>query len=574
MAWTEKRGKWRMRLTEKSYQNKVLGCWMGKNIGGTLGLPYEGLLGPFNLTFYDPVPTESIPNDDLELQVLWLQVIRHKGVDFTELDLAEAWLNQVKYGAGEYGSCIANLRRGLTPPISGAFCNWFIDCLGVAIRTEIWACLAPGDPELAATLAFRDGILDHTIGSEGINGALFLAAVESAAFVESSIETLLQTGLAMIPASSLTARCIKDVIRMKEKNMAWQDVRAKIIEKYAEHWHMSYVPVNLGFIVLGWLEGRDDFETSLLRAVNCGFDSDCTAATIGAIQGIILGLDGIPKRWKDPVGAKLVISNDVQVIEPEKDIYELTEVTNKWRKEFEKHRDKLVTKHPSELNKQNPDMGMVKLDSRLFSVDYKGNPSIKYDIPKTVEIVGLDEFDIDAPKGWKVDRCGNSVTFTAKKGSGRIVQSNKIAVSSAGQEATFALIGEQIWKVGGKRVFFPDYEINLAPYAQGKDVVRAETKFVLSDAGVSRILVTTESPFKAWVDGQMILHNPYTSARMEPNAVAAIWKNVHADRMLAAGEHTLTVELAVMPSRDPMFVWYMTKPDEYPQHRVDVDFVC
>ena len=60
---------------------------------------------------------------------------------------------------------------------------------------------------------------------------------------------------------------------------------------------------------------------------------------------------------------------------------------------------------------------------------------------------------------------------------------------------------------------------------------------------------------------------------MEPNAVAFLWKNVHADRMLAEGRHTLAVELKITPSDEPIFVWYMTKPGEYPQHRVDVDFV-
>ena len=30
-----------MILNRDEYRNKVLGCWMGKNIGGTLGAPFE-----------------------------------------------------------------------------------------------------------------------------------------------------------------------------------------------------------------------------------------------------------------------------------------------------------------------------------------------------------------------------------------------------------------------------------------------------------------------------------------------------------------------------------------------------
>ena len=36
----------------------MLGCFLGKAAGGTLGQPYEGYEGPLGLTFYDPVPEE------------------------------------------------------------------------------------------------------------------------------------------------------------------------------------------------------------------------------------------------------------------------------------------------------------------------------------------------------------------------------------------------------------------------------------------------------------------------------------------------------------------------------------
>lgn len=32
-----------MVLDFKTYRDKVLGCWMGKNIGGVLGAPFEGI---------------------------------------------------------------------------------------------------------------------------------------------------------------------------------------------------------------------------------------------------------------------------------------------------------------------------------------------------------------------------------------------------------------------------------------------------------------------------------------------------------------------------------------------------
>ena len=32
-----------MKLNQDDYRNKVLGCWLGKNVGGTLGAPFEFL---------------------------------------------------------------------------------------------------------------------------------------------------------------------------------------------------------------------------------------------------------------------------------------------------------------------------------------------------------------------------------------------------------------------------------------------------------------------------------------------------------------------------------------------------
>lgn len=57
----------------KEYADKVRACWLGKNIGGTLGCPLEGRRDVFDLDFYvHDIRTGSLPNDDLDLQLVWL----------------------------------------------------------------------------------------------------------------------------------------------------------------------------------------------------------------------------------------------------------------------------------------------------------------------------------------------------------------------------------------------------------------------------------------------------------------------------------------------------------------------
>lgn len=53
--------------------------------------------------------------------------------------------------------------------------------------------------------------------------------------------------------------------------------------------------------MIGWLYGAD-FGDALCMTVNCGYDTDCTAATLGALLGILNGRAGLPDRWTAPLG--------------------------------------------------------------------------------------------------------------------------------------------------------------------------------------------------------------------------------------------------------------------------------
>lgn len=43
-----------------------------------------------------------LPNDDLDLQVLWLEVLEKKGANFTSEDLADIFAEKCPYSPGEY----------------------------------------------------------------------------------------------------------------------------------------------------------------------------------------------------------------------------------------------------------------------------------------------------------------------------------------------------------------------------------------------------------------------------------------------------------------------------------------
>lgn len=281
---------------------RIYACAMGKNAGGTLGAPVEGQPGPHNFDWYPKLQEGGIPNDDLEMQLVWFDAVKRAGWKVSSLVLSQAWITHIGYNWCEYGIAKRNLRWGLLPPISGAYDNDFYkDCMGSPIRSEIWACLAPASPRIAVRFAFEDAIVDHA-GGEGVWGEMFFAALESAAFAMRSydkLDELLDIALAYIPQDCQIHKAISDTRSWWAELRDWKKVREKIAEKY---WHRepTHAPQNLAFTVLGLLASEGDFGRAICTAVNCGQDTDCTGATAGAIMGILLG--ELPKRWVEPLG--------------------------------------------------------------------------------------------------------------------------------------------------------------------------------------------------------------------------------------------------------------------------------
>jgi len=289
-------------LDRDEYWDKVYACWLGKNCGGTLGAPLEEVFGraePFAVEWYTELREGGIPNDDLELQLILLKAVEERGFGLTARDLAQYWLDHVGYNFDEYGLAKTNLRLGIPPPLCSSYNNWFRDCMGAPIRSELWACLAPGNPALAAHYAYQDASVDHA-GGEGVWGELFNAAIQSAAFVERDPDALLDIGLSYIPPASATARAVRAARAARRDGLDWQGARRRVLAETPSP-IAQYAPPNIGFQVIGWLYGRD-FGDALCTAVNCGYDTDCTGATLGALLGILGGRAGLPARWTAPLG--------------------------------------------------------------------------------------------------------------------------------------------------------------------------------------------------------------------------------------------------------------------------------
>ncbi len=310
-------------IDEKTYRKKVLGAWLGKAIGGTLGQPWEGCRGPLSLSFYDPVPTDMMPNDDIDLQVVWacrLATDWNGVVSYS--NFSDAWLNNIGFSFDEYGVARRNLARGIPAPHSGRFDNAFTDGMGAAIRAEIWAVLAPGDPVFASRLARIDASVDHD--GDGVCAEQFVAALESALFTCDDIRAAIDVGLAQIPDGSRFKAAITDVIGWCDAGHGFEAVRDKIMLAYGSD-NFTDVKMDHAFETAALLLGNGDFAKTICLAVNFGRDADCTGATVGAIMGI-RDPDSIPAEWLAPIGRALVLNDGIGGITPPKTLDELTDM--------------------------------------------------------------------------------------------------------------------------------------------------------------------------------------------------------------------------------------------------------
>ena len=333
------------KLDYRTYLDKMRACWLGKNIGGTLGAPFECCQGAIDLDFYThDIAKGVLPNDDLDLQLVWLLAAEREGKKLNAEILANYWLTYIVPDWSEYGFSKRNLRAGILPSVSGGYANDFRESNGAWIRSELWACLAPGRPDIAVRYAREDAAVDHW--GEGIYAEMFCAAVQSAAFVESDMEKLIEIGLSYLPKECVLEKAIRFVQAcVKDSSLDWKAARKRLLQRFTSSFGKRPLPggemdpeipepilgfdapANVALAVLAHYYSEGDFSRAVCIAAGCCEDADCTAGTIAALYGIRGGTACIDQKWLDPIGdeIKTVSLDKTKHGEPET----VTELTNR-----------------------------------------------------------------------------------------------------------------------------------------------------------------------------------------------------------------------------------------------------
>lgn len=328
--------------------DRVYGAWLARCAGCLLGQPIEGwyrqrilgLLretGNYPVTQYissdiDPALREKYgvsdegqvygsshknwinnvafmpEDDDTNYTLLGLKIMETHGFAFTSEEVADAWLMNLPL----YHVCTAervayrNLANSLPPPLSATNRNVYREWIGAQIRADFYGYAAPGNPELAAELAWRDGRISHV--KNGLYGEMMMAAMLAAAAVLTDIREVIEAGLSQIPSESRLAIALRELLRWKEADeLGWEEVLERIHARYDEqnsHDWCHTIP-NALLVATALLYGDQQLGKTIGIAISGALDTDCNAATAGSVVGMMAGAATLPEVWIKPLNDTL-----------------------------------------------------------------------------------------------------------------------------------------------------------------------------------------------------------------------------------------------------------------------------
>jgi ADP-ribosylglycohydrolase len=323
-------------LSEESLLEKIHGGWLGRAAGCLLGKPVEkigrtGIREILTVNDHWPlsdyftargVPDELLnmypwnrhggpeslkenitcmpEDDDMNYPIVNLVVAEKYGPAFETEDVAEVWLRTLPVMTTFTAERVAYVNSLKMIPISNCATtnNPYREWIGAQIRADMWGWLSCGNPFLASQYAWRDARFSHT--RNGIYGEMFFAAAIAEAAVSDDLGHILTTALNVVPGESRFAKAILSAMAIAHDISEWESV---VDQLYKEHADLFWVHTinNAALVTAALVHGNGDFERTICSAVMGGWDADCNGATAGSILGTMIGKEGLPAKWINPL---------------------------------------------------------------------------------------------------------------------------------------------------------------------------------------------------------------------------------------------------------------------------------
>lgn len=309
-------------------KDRFAGCLLGAAIGDALGNPVEGYshatiqnkygeLKDYQANWDEP----GTGTDDTEQTILIAKSITDTG-GFSIEDIArryKEWLPTAESFGTACQTAAVNLQEGKKPHESGI--NSAGNGAAMRVSPIGLAYSHPEDLELMKRTVEKATTLTHT-DKRALAGALAVAYGTSylinrrkefkpSAFLDAVVKT----------AETASQEFAESLDRIKDLLKKAPVSAAEIIGTG------GYVAESVPFAFYSFLRSPDDFEDTLITAVNAGGDTDTNASIAGTLSGALNGTQAIPERWISGLKAKEeIIKLSEELFEfycsnlPEKDI--------------------------------------------------------------------------------------------------------------------------------------------------------------------------------------------------------------------------------------------------------------
>jgi ADP-ribosylglycohydrolase len=305
----------------QEYYQKVYEGLLGKVIGVYLGRPFEGWLnktieekfGEIDRFVADEMNKPLVvADDDISGTLVFFKTLADSGKfeNAENIDFADNWLNYLiehetvlwwgGYGVSTEHTAFINLKRGVLPPESGSSKlngKCVAEQIGAQIFIDAFGLATPGKPELAARLADKAARVSHD--GEAVYGAIMQAVMVSIAFEEKDIHEVIRKALKFIPKDSVIAELYPFVYKLKKECKDWRATFKCIEEKYGYHHFKGgncHMIPNHAVMAMAFIYSENDFHFSQLIVNTAGWDTDCNAANVGTVMGVLCGIEGINKK--------------------------------------------------------------------------------------------------------------------------------------------------------------------------------------------------------------------------------------------------------------------------------------
>lgn len=244
-------------------------------------------------------------DDDINYTILGMLVLEECGLNFTHQDLAKVWFDNLPLGITFGPERNILLKIGLNsldrllpcdPSQYAAFLNPGDEYCGALIRADAYGYACPGNPSMAATLAWRDASFTHR--KTGVYGTMFAAAAIAHAFVAKDPMEIFDTAMHFVPQRSRLYRILADSLHEISLATDWIDGYNRIHGKYSQYTH-CLIFQELG-TVMNTLRFAESIGDGLCKQVSQGNDTDSFGATAGSILGAYFGPEHLEERWLAP----------------------------------------------------------------------------------------------------------------------------------------------------------------------------------------------------------------------------------------------------------------------------------